>query len=195
MLATGGWPSPCSASDSQHKGSKVSPLSNTEDESGGCLFPCNCRYKLNSYFVMLSHQYSTTYVNRDPRRMSRNRVAQSHSNQTTGVYQGQQRFNTMDRQLQFICKRREYFKITLFNFNTSPKWSCRSGYRAWLEIMWALPAQVRILPTTIFILHLFIFLLLISVQTHKEFFLLLISVQTNKEPAMHIHNHKCLMKT
>ncbi len=26
--------------------------------------------------------------------------------------------------------------------------SCRSGYRAWLEIMWALPAQVRILPST-----------------------------------------------
>ena len=27
-------------------------------------------------------------------------------------------------------------------------WACRSGYRAWLEIMWALPAQVRILPLT-----------------------------------------------
>jgi hypothetical protein len=29
-------------------------------------------------------------------------------------------------------------------------WMCRSGYRAWLEIMWALLAQVRILLSTVF---------------------------------------------
>lgn len=30
------------------------------------------------------------------------------------------------------------------------KWTCRSGYRAWLEIMWAFPMQVRILPSRLF---------------------------------------------
>ncbi len=40
--------------------------------------------------------------------------------------------------------------IKLIKRATQSVCSCRSGYRAWLEIMWALPAQVRILPSTHF---------------------------------------------
>ena len=45
---------------------------------------------------------------------------------------------------------------TIIRQTSSWKWTCRSGYRAWLEIMWALPAQVRILPITFHILIFFI---------------------------------------
>ncbi len=57
--------------------------------------------------------------------------------------------NTSHAYCTWICGK-SYYSINKDSFELMHiKCSCRSGYRAWLEIMWALPAQVRILPSTV----------------------------------------------